>query len=213
MVVSQRLAAAGIRVRPLPGTGLVADLGAEQPAYRVALRADLDALPVRERTGLDWASTTDGVCHACGHDVHVAARARRRPGAQGARGRRCASRASGAAVLPAGGGGHPRRGGGCLDAGRPRGGRRVFALHCDPSLDVGQVGPARGADHGRRRPGRGHLTGRGGHTSRPHLTEDLTFALAKVVTEVPAVLSRRLDPRAGRRARVGRGARRAAPPT
>jgi amidohydrolase len=41
------------------------------------------------------------------------------------------------------------------------------------------------------------LTGRGGHTSRPHLTEDLTFALAKVVTEVPAVLSRRIDPRIG----------------
>jgi amidohydrolase len=41
------------------------------------------------------------------------------------------------------------------------------------------------------------LSGKGGHTSRPHLTEDLTFALGKVVTELPAVLSRRLDPRAG----------------
>src|SRR4029078_11453813 len=42
------------------------------------------------------------------------------------------------------------------------------------------------------------LTGSGGHTSRPHLTEDLTFALAKIVTELPAVPSRRLDPRARR---------------
>jgi amidohydrolase len=41
------------------------------------------------------------------------------------------------------------------------------------------------------------LTGKGGHTSRPHLTEDLTFALGKIITELPAVLSRRLDPRAG----------------
>ena len=41
------------------------------------------------------------------------------------------------------------------------------------------------------------LTGRGGHTSRPHLTDDLTYALAKVVTDVPAALSRRVDPRAG----------------
>ena len=41
------------------------------------------------------------------------------------------------------------------------------------------------------------LTGRGGHTSRPHLTEDLTFALGKVITELPAIVSRRLDPRAG----------------
>src|SRR6476661_2815158 len=54
--VARRLDAAGIGVRLLPGTGL---------------RADMDALPVRERTGLDFASLTPGVCHACGHDVHV----------------------------------------------------------------------------------------------------------------------------------------------
>src|SRR5512133_2575929 len=65
-LVAQSLVAAGLRVRPLPGTGLVADLGAEHPAYRIALRADLDALPIRERSGLDYASTTDGVSHACG---------------------------------------------------------------------------------------------------------------------------------------------------
>lgn len=41
------------------------------------------------------------------------------------------------------------------------------------------------------------LSGRGGHTARPHLTQDLTYALAKIVTDVPAVLSRRVDPRAG----------------
>ena len=60
-------------MRRLPGTGLVADLGADSPAYRVALRADMDALPVQERTGLPFASATDGVTHACGHDVHVTA--------------------------------------------------------------------------------------------------------------------------------------------
>src|SRR5690606_20739093 len=54
-------------------TGLVAEVGAEQPAYRVALRADMDALPVQEQTGLPFASTTEGVTHACGHDVHVTA--------------------------------------------------------------------------------------------------------------------------------------------
>ena len=57
---------------------------------------------------------------------------------------------------------------------------------------------ARGADHrSRGRPRRSGSRGSGGHTSRPHLTEDLTFALGKIVTELPAVLSRRLDPRAG----------------
>src|SRR6478672_1082133 len=68
-----RLSAAGIAARALPVSGVIADLGAEQPAYRVALRADLDALPVGERTGLPWASTTEGIYHACGHDVHVSA--------------------------------------------------------------------------------------------------------------------------------------------
>ena len=72
-LVAARLSAAGLRVRPLTGTGLVADIGPADPAYRVALRADLDALPVAERTGLPFASQTEGVCHACGHDVHIAA--------------------------------------------------------------------------------------------------------------------------------------------
>src|SRR5262245_30262115 len=67
-LVAERLEQAGISVRRLRGTGLLADLGAPDPAYRIALRADLDALPIREQTGLEFASQTDGVSHACGHD-------------------------------------------------------------------------------------------------------------------------------------------------
>ena len=96
--VARRLDAAGVGVRLLPGTGLLADIGAPDAEHRVALRADMDALPVRERTGLDYASRTAGVCHACGHDVHVVAAARRaaraqgvRAGADRARPRRCAA--------------------------------------------------------------------------------------------------------------------------
>src|SRR5690606_772427 len=73
----------------------------------------------------------------------------------------------------------------------------VFAVHCDPSIDVGQIGLRTGSLTAACDQVRVELTGKGGHTSRPHLTEDLTFALAKVVTDVPAALSRRLDPRAG----------------
>ena len=196
-LVAARLEQAGIRVHRLSGTGLVADLGADQPAYRVALRADMDALPVQERTGLPFASGTDGVTHACGHDVHVAALL----GALLALKeheltlleRGTAVRAifqAAEEVIP----------GGALEAiaeGVMEGVDAVFAVHCDPSLDVGQVGLREGpitaaCDHIRV-----ILTGRGGHTSRPQLTEDLTYALAKVVTDVPAALSRRLDPRAG----------------
>ena len=70
-------------------------------------------------------------------------------------------------------------------------------VHCDPSLDVGEVGLRDGPLTGAADALEVTLRGKGGHTSRPHLTEDLTFALAKLVTELPAVLSRRLDPRAG----------------
>ena len=193
--VAERLAAAGIATRTLPVSGLIADLGAEQPAYRVALRADLDALPVGERTGLPWSSTTAGICHACGHDVHVA-------GMVGAglalklheevlRERGIGVRLlfqPAEEVIP--GGAVDLLAEGALDDVDA-----IFAVHCDPSLDVGTVGLRDGAITAAADRITVHLAGRGGHTSRPHLTEDLTFALAKVVTELPAVLSRRLDPR------------------
>jgi amidohydrolase len=195
--ITQRLAAAGIPVRPLTGTGLLADVGPEQASYRVALRADIDALPVRERTGLPYASTSAGVCHACGHDLHTAAllgaMLALKAEEQALRERGIAVRAifqPAEEIIP--GGAHDAIAAQCMD-----GVDSVFALHCDPSLDVGQVGLREGpitaaCDHIRVL-----LHGRGGHTSRPQLTEDLTYALAKVVTDVPAALSRRLDPRAG----------------
>ena len=195
--VARRLDAAGVGVRLLPGTGLLADIGAPDAEHRIALRADMDALPVRERTGLDFASRTPGVCHACGHDVHVVALL----------GALLALKACEPALVERGiavrgvfqaaeevipGGAHEAIAAGALD-----GVDAVFAVHCDPSLDVGQVGLREGpltaaCDHVTV-----SLHGRGGHTSRPQLTEDLTYALAKVVTDVPAALSRRLDPRAG----------------
>src|SRR5919112_6326122 len=70
-LVANRLAEAGWRITRLPRTGLVADLGDGGPV--VALRADLDALPVQDATSDEWTSTIPGVAHACGHDVHVAA--------------------------------------------------------------------------------------------------------------------------------------------
>ena len=197
-LVAERLERAGIGVRRLRGTGLVADLGAPDPSHRIALRADIDALPIREQTGLAFASQTDGVSHSCGHDVHTTAllgaalalKARRGP----ARGSAASARVSSSSP--------PRSS--CPEARRtswPRtalvGVDRIFALHCDPNLDAGQVGLRVGAITAAADQIDVTLSGRGGHTSRPHLTQDLTYALAKVVTDVPAVLSRRLDPRAG----------------
>lgn len=193
-VVAERVEKAGWQVTRLDTTGVVADLGTT--GRRIALRADMDALPVDDVTDLPWRSTVDGVAHACGHDVHTTALV----GAAIALGEvHAAGRLDGRVrllfqpaeeVMP-GGALHLMSQGVLAEV------EQVFAVHCDPGIDVGQVGLKLGAltsaaDHLEVR-----LSGSGGHTSRPHLTGDLTFALAKVATELPAVLSRRMDPRAG----------------
>ena len=74
VLVAERLAAEGLTPRLLPGSGLVCDIPAGaggDSRRRVALRADLDALPVQEATDLPYSSTVPGVSHACGHDVHT----------------------------------------------------------------------------------------------------------------------------------------------
>ena len=192
--VAERLGEAGIAVTRIPGTGLLADIGGSGPL--VGLRADLDALPVEDTSGTPWASTNPGVAHACGHDVHTA-------GLVGAGLALAELHARGQLpgrvrllfqpaeeVMP----------GGALflmDQGALADMDRIVMLHCDPTLDVGQVGVRSGALTGAADALSVRLSGRGGHTSRPHLTEDLTYALGKLVTELPAVVSRRLDPRAG----------------
>jgi amidohydrolase len=196
-VVAERLERAGIPVRHLRGTGVVADLGAPQPTRRIALRADIDALPIREQTGLDFASLTDGVSHACGHDVHTTALIGAALALRSIEHRLVAAGIGARLVFqPA----EEVMPGGAEDVVAQDGlvgVDRIFALHCDPALDVGQVGLRVGAITAAADQVEVTLSGRGGHTSRPHLTEDLTYALAKVVTDVPGVLSRRLDPRAG----------------
>ncbi|QCX28287.1 amidohydrolase [Nocardioides jishulii] len=193
-LVAQRLEAAGLRVRRLPRSGLVAEVGESGPV--IALRGDLDALPVTDLTTDEWSSTVPGVSHACGHDVHTTAllgaghalAAVRDAGLLRGRVRLLFQPAE--EVMP----------GGALDLiaqGVLDDVSQVFGLHCDPSLDVGQVGLREGPLTGAADMLKVTLRGKGGHTSRPHLTQDLTFALGKLITELPAVLSRRLDPRAG----------------
>ncbi|GAA2077943.1 M20 family metallopeptidase [Aeromicrobium halocynthiae] len=179
----------------LEGTGVVAEVG-PHGGPMVALRADLDALAVHDTTSDPWRSTVPGVAHACGHDAHVAALvgaavALRELDQQGLLPRRVRLIFQPAEeVMP--GGALKLLAGGIL-----KGVSRIFALHCDPSLDVGQVGLREGPITGASDRINVTLNGRGGHTSRPHLTEDLTYALASLVTQLPAVLSRRFDPRAG----------------
>lgn len=187
-----RLEAAGLAPRRLEGTGVVVDVG-EGP-IATALRGDIDALPIIEETGLPFASTNHGVTHACGHDVHTT------------------TMLGVALVLHAMHQSEPLGGsvriifqpaeetmpGGalsCIAQGVLDGVPRIMALHCDPKIDVGHIGTRIGAITSASDTIKIELTGRGGHTSRPHLTEDLVFALAQIAVNVPAVLSRRIDVR------------------
>ena len=73
--LKQQLKDWGIQVEELPGleTGVSAVIEGAHPGPMLVLREDIDALPILENTGLDFASQKSGVCHACGHDVHTAA--------------------------------------------------------------------------------------------------------------------------------------------
>ncbi|WNG88897.1 M20 family metallopeptidase [Mycobacterium sp. ITM-2016-00317] len=189
--VASLLADAGLNPKVLPGgTGLTCDFGPDD-APRVALRADMDALPMAERTGLPFASEVPNVAHACGHDGHTAvllgAAMAMASETELSVGVRLIFQAA-EELMP----------GGALDAiaaGALTGVSRIFALHCDPHLPVGRVAVKPGpitsaADHIEVT-----LHSPGGHTSRPHLTGDLVYALGTLITGVPGVLSRRIDPR------------------
>jgi amidohydrolase len=192
--IAELLRGAGLSPRVLPsGTGLLCDIGVSPT---VGLRADIDALPLADAKEAPYSSTVPGVCHACGHDVHTTVvagtgvhLARLATDGQLPRGVRLIFQPA-EELMP----------GGALDviaAGGLDGLERLFAVHCDPALPVGAVGLRSGAvtsatDHVTVK-----LTGTGGHTARPQLTADLVTALADVVVRVPAILARRVDPRAG----------------
>nr|WP_051314176.1 amidohydrolase [Actinoalloteichus caeruleus] len=186
----ERLTAAGLRPRVLPGgTGLICDIGSGR--HCVALRADLDALPLAEATGLPFASENEGISHACGHDAHTTAllgAALALANAPSLPGRVRLIFQPAEEVMP----------GGALDvvaAGGLDDVDEIFGLHCDPRLEVGRVGLRVGAITSAADLLELRLTSPGGHTSRPHLTADLVHALGTVITGLPTLLSRRIDPR------------------
>lgn len=189
--VAERLADAGLNPKVLPGgTGLTCDFGPQhQP--RIALRADMDALPMAERTGAPYASTMPNVAHACGHDAHTAI-------LLGA-----ALALASVPELPVGvrlifQAAEELMPGGAIDAiaaGALAGVSRIFALHCDPRLEVGKVAVRQGPITSAADSIEITLYSPGGHTSRPHLTADLVYGLGTLVTGLPGVLSRRIDPR------------------
>ncbi|NLU66777.1 amidohydrolase [Streptomyces sp. HNM0574] len=205
-----RLEQAGLRPRVLPlGTGLICDvhpdLAPEGEGVRplLALRADIDALPIPDVKNVPYRSTVPERAHACGHDVHTTvvlgaglvlaelARAGQLPHSV----RLLFQPAE--ELMP----------GGATDAIEGRvleGVGRVIAVHCDPRVDVGKIGLRTGPITSACDRLEVKLSGPGGHSARPHLTTDLVNAAAKIVTEVPALLSRRVDARSGMSVTWGR---------
>lgn len=198
-LIAERLRRAGLEPRLLAGTGLTCDIG-PSPALtglrRVALRADIDALPLVETTGLPFASTVHGVSHACGHDVHttivlgvgLVLAELHRAGEL--------TRPVRLIFQPA----EEVQPGGALDLldqGVLDGVNEIYAVHCDPKVDAGSIGTRIGPITSASDEVTVTVTSSGGHTSRPHLTGDVVYALGQIITQVPAVLGRRLDPRSG----------------
>lgn len=188
--VAHRLREFGLAPSPLPGgVGLTCDIG---PPGRtgVLLRADLDGLPLTDAKPVPYASTVPGVCHACGHDVHTTV-------LLGVAERLIAGPPAGHVRLlfqPA----EEKMPGGALAAlaaGALDDMALALALHCDPTVDVGQVGLREGSITAACDMVEIVLSGPGGHTSRPQNTVDLVYALGALITGLPGVLSRRVDAR------------------
>lgn len=189
--IAQTLRDHGLEPHLFPETGLYVDIGPEDNE-KLAFRADIDALRVDEVSGLPFASRVPGVSHSCGHDVHTTI---------------CLALACALSTLDLPFGiriiFQPAEE--VMDGGAPDvikwsgldGVACIYAVHAEPKIRVGQIGVRVGAITSAADVLRIAVNGPGGHTSRPHLTNDVVYALGSLVTQLPGLLSRRVDPRTG----------------
>lgn len=196
-LVRRELEAAGIGpIREVAGTGLIVDIAGptnkDGAAGRtLAIRADLDALPIGERTGLPFASRNDGVMHACGHDSHTAMvlaaalSLARAPGGLGGTVRFIFQPAEEAEPL----GGRAVVAGGHLD-----GVDGVIGIHVDPAIEAGRIGVCAGPFAASSDELDITVFGKAAHGAKPHEGVDAIVAAAALIGELQTIASRNRDP-------------------
>jgi amidohydrolase len=188
-LVAGELRKLGWRVQEGVGrTGVLAELGPSGGPL-VALRVDMDALPVEERTGLPYASLNQGLMHACGHDIHttvgLGVARMLAPLAEQLGGRvrllfqPAEETAQGAAWMVA--------------DGAMQGVDALFGVHVFPSLSVGTIGVRSGSLTAAAGELEVEVLGEGGHGARPHQSTDAIWIAARVVSGLQEAISRRLD--------------------
>ena len=191
--VAEELEKLGYRVRQGVGrTGVVADWG--EPGGRcIAIRADMDALPILEANEVPYKSQNDGRMHACGHDSHTAMAlgaaallAREKfPGRV-----RFLFQPSEEAGDDEGISGAPRM----IADGAMEGVDMVIALHVDPSTPVGDIHISDGPSSGGADSWYGRIIGKGGHGAKPELSVDPFYMASHVMIALNAIVSRRIRP-------------------
>jgi amidohydrolase len=176
-------------VARVAGTGVMGRIAGRRPdAPVVAIRGDIDALPLQEATGLPFASEATGIMHACGHDIHAtwavgAALLLRKAPAEGdvlILLQPAEEVAEGAAAM--------------LESGALDGVAAIFGGHVDRRYEVGQVVAQEGPVAASSDFFEIELTGSGGHTARPHETADPIVGAGILIAALQTLVSRRLDP-------------------
>ncbi|MCZ7450884.1 M20 family metallopeptidase [Agrobacterium rhizogenes] len=191
-IVADELTAMGLEVKTGVGrSGVVAEIAGQYPGPCVIIRADMDALPIEEATGLPFASTVKGSMHACGHDLHTAsllgaanALSVLKPRLHGnvrlvfQPAEEIAD--SGAAAM--------------IRDGAAEGGDFAIGFHNMPHLPAGQVQLTLGASTASSDEFKVVVRGVSGHAARPHLAEDPIVAAAYMIAQLQTVVSRQVDP-------------------